>query len=376
MDLSELRSTTGQGAGRPAFDACTAIAEIGIEVAGTLSLALERVDEAAAGGVEGAVALRTLRAEIDAARRVGIAAQQIARLAAGRVGTQPERLDLTSMLRDALVQRRREIESRGLEVRQVLQHAEVIADPALLFALLNTVFDWAAAHTVSRIDFTIELRPWPPNARLQCSFAYRPADEVDSGPMPLDTAPPALDGVSWRLLELTARVLGLSVDRRDNACRTQLSLEFPRTVGDRLEGLSSHELDDPAQLGANSRPLAGSHLLVIAPRREVRNLVREATRAMGLMIDYVTSIDAAQEFCRGSLPHGIVYEGLLDTDRFEALRGEVLAAAPGIAFVEIAEHGKAFAVHNSGGHPFVSVGRDALLGSLPAALMFELARLR
>ena len=52
----------------------------------------------------------------------------------------------------------------------------------------------------------------------------------------------------------------------------------------------------------------------------------------------------------------------------------MLAEVPGLAFIQIAVQGKAFEVLNLGGRQFASVGRDAIIESLPAALLFELSR--
>lgn len=102
---------------RAAFDPASAVAEVGGEVAELLTQALERIHALGATGQIDRQGLRALRSEVEAARRVGIMARQISRLARGRVRVAAERLDLTHMLRDALVQRSREIEGRGLAHR-------------------------------------------------------------------------------------------------------------------------------------------------------------------------------------------------------------------------------------------------------------------
>ncbi len=359
------------------FDAHALMAQLGGEVAAAMSSALERINSLATTGRIDRAGIRALRAEVELARRVGIMGQQVSRLASGRVQLAHERLDLTALLRDALLQHSREIEARGIEVRQQLRHAEVSCDATLLFALLQTVIGWSFEHAFGRIDFVVEMRTWPVHAQLHCRFDYRPADEVDSGMMALggaDAGAPNIDTMSWRLLQQTASTLGLRIDRRDTAVRTELCIEFPKTVGEQLEGVSAVELDDPATHGMNSKPLAGSHVLVLAARREVRNLVRESTRSMGLMLDFVTSVDEAREFCMGGMPHALVHDGLLGGDRFESLRQELLASVPTLAFIRVTDDGKAFEVANVGGRQFASVGRDAILDSLPSALMFELAR--
>ena len=115
-------------------------------------------------------------------------------------------------------------------------------------------------------------------------------------------------------------------------------------------------------------------MLVLAARREVRNVVRDALRPMGLMLDFVGSVEEAQLLCSDGLPHALIYDSTLAGDRFEKMRREMQDEVPNIAFIRLTEHGKAFEVLNVGGRQFASVGRDAILESLPAALIFELSR--
>jgi hypothetical protein len=386
MDMSDLTPNASVPGGLPqeqpasdtVFDAGALVAQLGGEVANALSSALERVNTLATTGRIERASLRALRDEVELARRVGIMGQQISRLRSGRVRLSSERLDLTAMVREALLQRGREIESRGIEVRQELKHAEVHCDATMLFTLLQTIIDWSFEHAVGRVDYKIDMRTWPVHAQLHCTFPYRNADEVDSGTMPLDGADDgsasSIDTMSWRLVQQTASTMSLPLTRRDGVERTELCIEFPKTVGDQLDDALGPTPDEAASQGQNSRPLAGSHVLVVASRREVRNLIREATRPMGLMIDFVTSIEEAREFCMGGMPHAVVHEGVLGGERFESLRQELLSSVPTLAFIQISEHGKAFEVTNVGGRQFASVGRDAIIESLPAALMFELAR--
>jgi CheY-like chemotaxis protein len=354
------------------------VAQIGSEVASALSAALERVNVFATTGRIDRTGLRALHDEIELARRTGIMGQQVSRLAAGRVQVARERLDLTQLLREALRQRAREIEARGLELRQAFAPAEVTSDATLLYSLVQTLLDWSFEHTISRIDLALEVAGWPARARLSCRFADRLPDQVtDRGPQDRDI-PVRLETMSWRLLDQTARTLGLNVQRRDTPERTTLVVEFPDTVPqslDTLPGVPRADLGDTTSQAFNSKPLAGRHVLVIAARREVRGLVREALRPMGMLVDFVTSVEEAASFCRGALPHAVVYEAALAGERFERLRREALAAVPSIAFVRIAEDGQGFETVNAGGHAYAQVGRDAIVAWLPAALSHELARL-
>ena len=106
----------------------------------------------------------------------------------------------------------------------------------------------------------------------------------------------------------------------------------------------------------------------------MRAQVIDSLRSMGLIIDVVPSIAAAAEFCNDGLPHAIVYESALGGERFERLRDDLLTEAPELAFIEIAEEGSSFEISSFTGAQATRVGRDAIVASLPSALMFELSK--
>jgi hypothetical protein len=372
---SRLASRPGQTGAADAreVDTTDLVTQLGREVAAALSTALERVNALGTTGRIDRPGLRALREEIERARRVGMMGQQVIRLASGDVQLAPERLDLSAMLREALLQRGREIEARGIEVRQLLRPAEVDGDPTLTFALLEALLDWSFDHACSRIELSIEHKSWPAHALLRCSFAHQPADQADSGPMPLGV--PALETMSWRLMQQTARTLSLAIERADTATRTRATIELPLAAGANGGGLATLDLGaGGAGPPGHPRLLAGSHVLVIAARREVRDLVRDAVRPMGLTIDFVTSVDEAREFCRGGMPHAVVHEAALGGEVFERFRREMLTEVATLAFIQITEDGKDFEVHSVGERQFTSVGRATIADSLPAALTFELSR--
>ena len=351
------------------------IAQLGSEVATTLSSALERVAVLNATGRIDRDNLAALQTEIDRARRAGIMGQQVARLSNGGVQLSRERLDLTALLREALRQRSREIDTHGIEVRQDFAGALVMSDATLLFSLLQTVLDWAFEHAVSHIDIKLEVKNWPAHAVLGLKFAHQPPDAVGSAAMPMaDAQTPELNTVSWRLLQQTAAVLGLQLRRNDPPGKTALQLEFPETLAPRVEPEGTTDFEETASPTLSLHPMAGSHVLVLAGRSEVRNVVREALRPLSLMLDFVNTIEEVQAQCAEAMPDAVVYEASLGGQRFERLRSELLQVSPRLAFVQIAEQGKTVQVLNQGGHQFTSVGRDAIIESLPDALKFELAR--
>ncbi|HEX5688102.1 MAG TPA: hypothetical protein VFY73_29130 [Ideonella sp.] len=354
------------------------IAQIGSEIGVSLSSALERVTALATTGKIDRPGLKALRDEIELARRIGMMGQQLARFASGRIRQSPEALSLTQMTRDVLVQRGREISARGIDVRQAMRPIDVIVDATLLHALLQALVDWTMEHAQANLEFRIDLRPWPPHARLSCHFSHRPPAEVNGdafthtdGDTPIDQ----LDTMSWRLVQQIAWALKLGLERVDGPEGiAAVTIEFPQTVTDQMEGVTAIEIDQGFGVSDNSKPLAGAQVLVLAGRRDLRSDIREATRHMGLVVDFVSSVDEAEEFCRDALPQAVIYESALAGQRFDRLRSSIEVDVPHFVFIEIAQEGNTFALSNEGDRQHATLGREAVLASLPSALIFELSR--
>ena len=376
MDMSDLNPASAAPDALPDDDANTRwhtlVSDVGAEIAGPLTAALEHIHALTTTGHIDRAALRSLRDQVERARQVGITAQQLARFAAGRMRQSHERLALADTVKTVLTHRARETHARGITLKPMLKAVDVVADASLLFSLLNTLLDWAVVHAKSQIEFAIDLKSWPPHARLVCRFALHPADRLDDG------APVAsggeLDSTTWRLLEQTALTMGLPLNRTVDGVNVALTLEFPRTVNDEMEGVSTFELDQGFAPSTNSKPLAGSHVLVIASRRDVRVQVRDAIRHMGLIVDMVASVDEASDFCREGLPHAVVFEAILSGEKLGQLRAEISGEVPDFPFIEIIEQGTDFAMSGFGGSDHARVGREALDSALPSVLMFELSK--
>ena len=347
------------------------VGEIGSEIAMPLTAALERIHALASTGRIDKAGLRALREEVESARRAGMAAQQLTRLASSRLRQSHEHLTLTETLRIVLRHRARETEARGIVLKPSLIPADVIADGSMLFSLLNTVLDWALLHACSEIDFAVDMQAWPAQARVVCSFAHRLNDAPDNG-RPAQAS--QLDCVAWRLVQQTARTMALPVTRSIDRSRARLTIEFPRKAQDVADPVSTVELDQGFGLSSNSRPLAGSHVLIVASRRDMRVRVRDAIRHLGLVVDLVSSIEEATDFCRDGLPHAIIVEGILNGERLRKLRSDITAEMPEFPFIEIIEEGATFTMSGFGGAPMGRVGRDAIDSALPSVLMYELSR--
>ena len=180
--------------------------------------------------------------------------------------------------------------------------------------------------------------------------------------------------MAWRLVQQISWTLSLVMDRVVSEHETTLTLEFPRTINEQIEGVSVVEIDQGFGVSDNSKPLAGSHVLVIAGNRDVRTQIRDSLRHMGLLVDFVNTVEEAEEFCRDALPHAIVFESVLVTERFQKLRASLVAEVANYVFIEIAAEGSSMQLSSPAEGQRAVIGRDAIAQSLPSALIYELSR--
>jgi len=357
--------------------------QVGAEVAEVLSSALARVELMVRSGRIGQHSLASLRDEITQARHVAMLAQQVSRLAAGGVAQAPESLDLPQTLRDALRQRASAMAARGIEVRQLLQPADVVVDASLLFSLLQNLLDWAFEHTRSQaITLSTGLNTWPVHALLHCDFAWRAPDRLapdaelafeaartERGDQPFE-----LDTMAWRLVAQAAQSMGVQISRQDTPWQVHLTLAFPGAPR-RWPGLvdTLMALDDPDRMQA--QPLAGCRVLVLATRPAVDRLVQEATAHLGLSIDVVGTLDEARSCALGLPPDVLVVD--VRNSEVDCVLAELKAGGSGPALVQIGGGGggaKGLEISTSGRFELLRVHGDAVMRDLPIALQYALNR--
>lgn len=346
------------------------VAQVGMEVASLTSAALERVNTMMATGRIDRSGLKLLRAEIEAARRSAMLGLQVHRVSSGRLPQRPEVIDVPAMLRQLLALRSRELATRALELRQRLEPCEVRSDVHLLHGALQALLDWALEHAEGAVELQLMPHPARELAELTCTFAHG----LD---LPtLSRLSQALETMSWRLLQACAGALELELRRQDDPRHSRLSLLLPGLVERGADaGPTAASASAPGgDEGQNSQPLAGSHVLAVAARRDVRAAIRDVARPLGVMLDFVASVDEAREFCAGGLPHALVYEAALGSGFMRRLLDELRSEEAGLAVIEIGEAGRAFEVLNVGGHELTRVSKAALPEALPQALLFALAR--
>ncbi|MFW9616783.1 hypothetical protein [Aquabacterium sp.] len=346
------------------------LAQVGCELAEPLTSALERVTAMTTTGRIDRLGLRALRAELDRARQAGIWSQQIARLASGHIRQSHERVHLTHTLQSVLAYRARELHNHGIQLTQSLTPTEAQVDASMLFGLLNALVDWWLQAAQGTIDIRVETQGWPEQACLTCRVQHHPQDFFSA--INMDTLCASLSTLEWRLLEQYTLTMGVGLERDIGASHVRVHLQFPIAPPVALE-------PEPAQLGfldsVNSRPLAGSHVLIVASRRDLRVRMRESLKSMGLILDFVNTIQDAIDFCQEGLPHAIVFDGALRSADFEQLATSIRKEVPEFVFIELVEGVGNFEMASTCHDGMAKVGRHVLDTALPSALVYELGRI-
>ncbi len=390
MQSADMTTTAASFDVAPALALGEVVARVGAEVAAPLTAALNRIDTMGHTGRIDRPGLFALRDEIDEARRAGMCGQQIARLANGLVQQAPERLNLAQLLREILgEQSRRSRGATALGSRQQLAPIEIISDPSLVGTVLRATADWAVENARAPIDWRIEVQPWPMLGRLVCEIVHLPADQLVSQPDAIaadgSVHLPKLDTLDWLLLRFAAHLAGVQVQRQDDATRSTVTLRFPNTVNETLEGASAFEIGTSHE---GARLVAGSQVLVLAARREARERVRQALVGHEVFIDYVPTVSAARDYCREGLPQAIIFESALAGEPLRALCAELCrrasegdAHAPTsvelpVTLLEIMPTGRAVEQGSIGDAPVTRLGVDAVRHQLAPLLVMTLGARR
>jgi hypothetical protein len=327
--------------------------QVAAEVAAPLTRALERIRALQSHASADAEQLRALHDEVAHARHVGILGQQIARLASGTVRQVLEPVDLHGMLRELLDEQRREAPSARL--REKLEAATIVADSGLVGALMRSVVDWCSQSAASPIDLMLQARPATMQAVLSCRFMRHPAASDNGEPL------------SWHLMHFAAAPLGARLELENGSEHATLRITIDRLVPPALPGRAS---------AADIRLLAGCQLLVVSNDRDIRHQVRCAVQGLDLLVDYVTSVDAASEYCDEGLPQAVVYASTLAGTSMARLRNRLGQVAGGPPFIEISPAHEGYEPPAAGERSVRRVVIDELAQALPAALVIEMTRRR
>ncbi len=341
------------------------------DVAVPLTHALDRLVGLVSSGRIDKAGLQALRGEIGAARQAGLRGQQIARFAGGQVQQSVERVPLARVLNEVLDEAAARMPSAAAGPRQTLTEVEVLGDTSLIHMLMQAAADWSLDCARSAVAWKLDVKPWPVQGRLTCRFHLQPEDiaaapSAGRSSVPVE-ARDAIDTLDWLLLQYAAHIAGVTVMREFDGTQCVLTLAFPHTVNDTLEGMSAVDLNAPTA----ALPLAaGSQVLVLAARRDARQLVREGLRGQDLFIDYVPNVMAAHEYCDEGCPQVFIYESAFDGESLRALQARLMQQEPAVALIEITPAGRGCEV----GQVVTRIGPEGLQQSLASVLVMELGR--
>jgi len=306
-------------------------------------------------------------------RATSLRAQQITRLAGGRIRQARERVDLAELVRHVLDERHVEIEAGSATVNSELQPVDVLLDPPVAISLLNAILDWGLSFSK---ELTIMLVPseWPGPAQLKVRVKTPPPSSAHPGGVGWTVRPRGRrlnDGLHWMMLRQIAASSSLEVTRSREDGAALLTIDFPKTFLN-TEGMACLELTDTDNQAA---PLRDTWVLVIAREDRLRNEAVDALRKMG--IDAVAAADtaSARTVIADGRPNVLVtaYD-ILPAD-IVAFRQDVLGGEDRCPLVEITRELPSF--HLSGFDRFETpkVGREQLTAELPPTVLFELVKI-
>lgn len=309
-------------------------------------------------------------------RDTSLRAQQITRLASGRIRQARDRVELAELIRDQLESRRDEFEAAQANVQCVLSPVDVLLDPPVAVSLVNNVVDWGLSFS-KQVTLTLETPVWPAPARLLVRVATPPSDAQPGPGRPAgawgtkERGRRLNDGLHWMLLRQMAASANLTVDRSGADGAAILTIEFPKTFLS-SDGVSSVELfeDDPAA----ATSLLNAWVLVIAGDEQLRAAALDTLRHAGIGAKGAASLEQARTIVAGGKPDTLVATSDVMGADFAAFKAEVMGQGGSCPVVEITERPPSF--HNSGfqGFEVAKVGREQLKKDLGPTVLFELAK--
>ena len=308
-------------------------------------------------------------------RGTSLRAQQITRLAGGRIRQARERVDLAELVRHVLQERAGETEAAGVAITSELQPVDVLLDPPVAISLLNAIVDWGMSFS-KQLHVTLVPAEWPGPAQLKVRVATPPAQQnAHPGGVGWTVRPRGRrlnDGLHWMLLRQIATSSSLEVTRSRQDGAALLTIDFPKTFLS-TEGMACLELTDQ---DGPSTPLRETWVLVLAKDAKVREEAVDALRRMGIeAVGAADTAAAAAAISGESRPNVLVTGYDIAPEAIAAFRRDVLGGDERCPLVEITRDLPSF--HLSGFDRFETpkVGREQLTAELPPTVLFELVKI-
>lgn len=305
-------------------------------------------------------------------RGTSLRAQQITRLAGGRIRQARERVEMSDLIQRMLDERAGEFEAAGASVRAQLRPVDVLLDPPVAISLLNSVVDWGLTFSKEIVlQMAPTAAPGPARLRVRVTTPQRAAaTQQRTGGWNVRPHGRRLnDGLHWMLMRQMAASAGLEVTRSGEEGVAILTIDFPRTFLN-SEGVSCLELQEP--VGTSHRD---AWVLVLAQDDHLRQQALDALRKMG--IDAVAARDFAQARAAvaQSKPHVVVASYDIDMDALLDFRANVLGGEARCRLVEITRQLPAFNLSGVDHPETPKVGREQVMQELPPTVLFELVKI-
>lgn len=305
-------------------------------------------------------------------RGTSLRAQQITRLAGGRIRQSRERVEMSDLIQRMLEERAGEFEAAGASVRGELRPVDVLLDPPVAISLLNSVVDWGLSFSK---EIVIQMAPAAVSGPARLSV--RVTTPKRAAAVPQRTGGWNLrphgrrlnDGLHWMLMRQMASSAGLEVTRTGEEGVAILNIEFPQTFLN-TEGVSCLELQEPM-----GNALRDAWVLVLAEDDRVRQQSLDALRKMG--IDAVGARDFAQARAAvaESRPQVVVASYDIDMDGLLDFRATVLGGEARCRLVEITKELPLFNLSGVDHFETPKVGREQVAQELPPTVLFELVKI-
>jgi hypothetical protein len=307
-------------------------------------------------------------------RGTSLRAQQITRLAGGRIRQARERVDLSELVRHVLEDRGPELEAAGTSVTFELQPVDVLLDPPVAISLLNAILDWSTSFS-KQLHFSLVPAEWPGPAQLRVRVTTpSPSSAHAPGSVGWTVRPRGRrlnDGLHWMLLRQIAASSTLEVKRTRADGAALLTIDFPKTFVS-TEGMACLDLSE--SVDGQPAPLRETWVLIIARDDKLRTEALDALRKMGIEARGAADARQARTVITDTQPNVLVTGYDVEPDEIASFRHEVLGGEERCPMVEITRELPSF--HLSGFDRFETpkVGREQLAAELPPTVLFELVK--
>lgn len=234
---------------------------------------------------------RPLRESLDTLQAASRRAQQVMRLAGGRIRGTADRVALADVLQAVLEDRAAALAGAELAVSTEPAPVEVLLDPAAASALAGALVDWCLPRSGA-----LALAILPPAGDGPARLLARSTPPMQRDPQP---GRRLHDGLAWLLLRALATTHGVTLGHQVHGDAVEVTLGFPRVFRD-AGGVASVDLLSP---GAHpGQPGDQPPVLIVSGQGPLRERAGALLAHAGLTVSCAADLDAARDLLAGRAP--------------------------------------------------------------------------